>query len=214
MSAQVAQARQAQNDPDAQDAQAQLIEQNLRFQGQYYDEETGLHYNRFRYYDPNVGRFVSQDPIGLAGGNNYYTYAPNPIAWIDLFGLRCKGVFHSFHDYKLPDEKLFASDKVQFRLANKNLLEQLAKQPAMRKDLLRRHPEMGEWLKKPDMSGSPTGYTWHHDDQTGLLKLVDFGDHEGNHGIYHPDGKGGRAKWGGGEPGRRGKLDPKTGCPL
>ena len=61
--------------------------QNLRFQGQYYDEETGLHYNRFRYYDPDIGRFVSQDPIGLAGGINTYQYAPNPISWIDPFGL-------------------------------------------------------------------------------------------------------------------------------
>ena len=48
--------------------QAEPVEQNLRFQGQYYDQETGLHYNRFRYYDPDCGRFVSQDPIRLSGG--------------------------------------------------------------------------------------------------------------------------------------------------
>jgi RHS repeat-associated protein len=46
--------------------------QNLRFQGQYFDEETGLHYNRFRYDDPDVGRFTNQDPIGLDGGNNLF----------------------------------------------------------------------------------------------------------------------------------------------
>ena len=63
--------------------------QNLRFQGQYHDEETGLHYNRFRYYDPDVGRFASQDPIGLAGGMNTYQYAPNPVSWIDPLGLSC-----------------------------------------------------------------------------------------------------------------------------
>ncbi|WP_428738569.1 RHS repeat-associated core domain-containing protein [Sulfurimonas sp.] len=62
-------------------------QQPLRFQGQYYDHETGLHYNRFRYYDPDIGRFVSQDPIGLLGGNNLYQYAPNPISWIDPLGL-------------------------------------------------------------------------------------------------------------------------------
>lgn len=61
--------------------------QPLRFQGQYYDAETGLHYNRFRYYDPDVGRFVSQDPIGLAGGLNLYQYAPNPLSWVDPLGL-------------------------------------------------------------------------------------------------------------------------------
>jgi RHS repeat-associated protein len=63
------------------------IEQPFRFQGQQYDEETGLHYNRFRYYDPGVGRFVSQDPIGLLGGFNVFTYAPNPLRWIDAYGL-------------------------------------------------------------------------------------------------------------------------------
>ncbi|WP_102781224.1 RHS repeat-associated core domain-containing protein, partial [Providencia stuartii] len=50
--------------------------QNLRFQGQYFDRETGLHYNTFRYYDPDIGRFTQQDPIGLAGGLNLYQYAP------------------------------------------------------------------------------------------------------------------------------------------
>ncbi|PCE26092.1 sugar-binding protein [Paraburkholderia acidicola] len=59
----------------------------LRFQGQQFDEETGLHYNRFRYYDPQHGRFVSQDPIGLWGGANLYQYAPNPIGYIDPLGL-------------------------------------------------------------------------------------------------------------------------------
>ncbi|TPQ45995.1 RHS repeat-associated core domain-containing protein [Burkholderia ubonensis] len=53
------------------------------------DDETGLHYNRYRYYDPNSGRFVSKDPIGLAGGFNVYRYAPNPIAWVDPSGLTC-----------------------------------------------------------------------------------------------------------------------------
>jgi uncharacterized protein RhaS with RHS repeats len=49
--------------------------------------ETGLHYNRFRYYDPEVGRFIHQDPIGLLGGFNLYQYAPNPFDWIDPAGL-------------------------------------------------------------------------------------------------------------------------------
>ena len=78
------QALQAQNDPNPQELP---IEQNLRFQGQYFDEETGLHYNRFRYYDPDVGRFVSQDPIGLWGGSNLFAYAVNPTGWIDPLGL-------------------------------------------------------------------------------------------------------------------------------
>ncbi|MEE4780836.1 RHS repeat-associated core domain-containing protein [Pseudomonas alliivorans] len=63
------------------------VEQNLRFQGQYFDEETGLHYNTFRYYDPEVGRFVTQDPIGVLGGFNLYSYTLNPFSDIDPWGL-------------------------------------------------------------------------------------------------------------------------------
>ncbi|EUC19016.1 RHS repeat-associated core domain containing protein-containing protein [Burkholderia sp. BT03] len=60
----------------------------MRAQGQYHDEELGLHYNRMRYYDPHSGRFISKDPIGLAGGINVYQYAPNPVQWIDPLGLQ------------------------------------------------------------------------------------------------------------------------------
>ncbi len=60
--------------------------QNLRLQGQYLDRETGLHYNLFRYYDPDIGRFTQHDPIGLAGGINLYQYAPNPLGWVDPWG--------------------------------------------------------------------------------------------------------------------------------
>ncbi|MGL6534104.1 RHS repeat-associated core domain-containing protein [Aeromonas caviae] len=59
----------------------------LRFQGQYFDAETGLHYNRHRYYQPGTGRFITPDPIGLAGGLNNYQYAPNPTGWVDPLGL-------------------------------------------------------------------------------------------------------------------------------
>jgi RHS repeat-associated protein len=60
----------------------------IRFQGQYLDEETGLHYNRYRYYDPDSTRYITADPIGLLGGMNAYQYAPNPTGWIDPLGLR------------------------------------------------------------------------------------------------------------------------------
>jgi RHS repeat-associated protein len=60
--------------------------QNLRMQGQYCDRETGLHYNTFRYYDSDIGRFTTEDPIGLLGGVNLYQYAPNPLSWIDPWG--------------------------------------------------------------------------------------------------------------------------------
>ena len=68
-------------------ASGELETQPIRFQGQYFDTETGLHYNRFRYYDPDVGRFVSQDPIKLRGNYNLYQYALNSLSFIDPLGL-------------------------------------------------------------------------------------------------------------------------------
>ncbi|MBV4506465.1 RHS domain-containing protein [Pseudomonas sp. BW13M1] len=68
-----------------------LEEQNLRYQGQYLDRETGLHYNLFRFYDPDVGRFTQPDPIGMAGGFNLYQYAPTPFTWFDPWGLLKEG---------------------------------------------------------------------------------------------------------------------------
>ncbi|VVN47526.1 hypothetical protein PS662_06018 [Pseudomonas fluorescens] len=63
------------------------LEQPLRFQGQYFDPESGLHYNRHRYYDPDVGRYLTPDPVKLAGGLNQYRYALNPTGWVDPLGL-------------------------------------------------------------------------------------------------------------------------------
>jgi len=68
-------------------------QQNLRFAGQYLDRETGLHYNTFRYFLPESGRFSQPDPVGLAGGLNLYQYGPNPISWIDPLGLSCKSSY-------------------------------------------------------------------------------------------------------------------------
>ena len=60
-------------------------------QGQYFDEESGLHYNRHRYYDPGTARFTNQDPVGLLGGDNVYQYGTNnPVHWIDPLGLTAK----------------------------------------------------------------------------------------------------------------------------
>jgi RHS repeat-associated protein len=60
---------------------------SLRFQGQLEDAETGLFYNRFRYYDPDAGRYISPDPACLEGGIQSYAYGVNPLRWIDPLGL-------------------------------------------------------------------------------------------------------------------------------
>ncbi|CAG6397855.1 putative T7SS-secreted protein [Actinacidiphila cocklensis] len=59
----------------------------LRFPGQYADEETGLHYNHHRYYDPTTARYLTPDPLGLRPADNDYAYVPNPTHWIDPLGL-------------------------------------------------------------------------------------------------------------------------------
>lgn len=60
----------------------------FRFQGQYEDEETGLYYNRFRFYDSSIGNYISQDPIGLTGNNpTLYAYVKNINNWTDVLGL-------------------------------------------------------------------------------------------------------------------------------
>ncbi|WP_395611387.1 RHS repeat-associated core domain-containing protein [Pseudomonas sp. B22129] len=63
------------------------IDNPLRFQGQYSDPESGLHYNRHRYYNPDLGRYLTPDPVKLAGGINAYRYVPNPTGWVDPLGL-------------------------------------------------------------------------------------------------------------------------------
>lgn len=75
-------------------------------QGQYYDSEIDLSYNRYRYFDSKTGAFVSKDPLGLAAGDNVYAYAPNVWGWMDPLGL-CEdsagtATVH-WHDNRGPD---------------------------------------------------------------------------------------------------------------
>jgi RHS repeat-associated protein len=64
------------------------VEMQLRFPGHYHDPETGLHYNRFRYYSPELGRYLQSDPLGLGGGINLYAYVDDPLTEVDIDGLK------------------------------------------------------------------------------------------------------------------------------
>jgi len=69
------------------------------YPGQYYDPETGLHYNYFRYYNPQTGRYITPDPIGLEGGVNLFAYTSNnPVIFVDLFGLCPAGTHEATPD--------------------------------------------------------------------------------------------------------------------
>jgi len=76
---------------------------NLRFPGQYFDVESGLHYNYFRDYDPTTGRYIQGDPIGLLGGLNVFVYAEgNPIRYSDVFGLDTEFCQRPFYPWPVP----------------------------------------------------------------------------------------------------------------
>jgi len=76
---------------EVESLQVAAIECPIRFQGQWYDEESELHYNWNRYYDFETGRYLSPDPTGLAGGTKPFGYVENPLAWVDPSGLTGSG---------------------------------------------------------------------------------------------------------------------------
>ena len=78
------------------------------FQGQYYDYETGLAYNRFRYYSPELGRYISEDPIRLAGDVALFGYVEDVNSWLDILGLRAGNI--SFLPQVLHPETVSASN--------------------------------------------------------------------------------------------------------
>ena len=80
------------------------------YQGQYYDFETKLAYNRFRYYSPETGAYISQDPIGLAGGMNCYSYVHDVNTWLDILGLAKEFDFGTYG--KLTDLKTNKHDNL------------------------------------------------------------------------------------------------------
>ncbi|WP_367420200.1 RHS repeat domain-containing protein [Snodgrassella alvi] len=107
-----------------QEIEHSQIQQNLRYLGQYLDRETGLHYNTFRYYDPDIGRFTQPDPIGLLGGFNLYQYAPNGLTWIDPCGwihLNTNGATGNFGVYEIRiDGELYKYGKADLNRITKS----------------------------------------------------------------------------------------------
>lgn len=85
------------------DGNSEAFTLNLRFPGQYYDSESGLHYNYFRTYDPGIGRYIESDPIGLLGGLNAFEYAKSdPVHFFDSRGLDAELCRRTFYPYPIP----------------------------------------------------------------------------------------------------------------
>ena len=80
---------------------------HIRFPGQYFDEETGLHYNYYRHYNPDTGRYIESDPIGLLGGLNTFAYVDSdPVLYLDLDGLTKQDFNDAFDFAKSKGEEV------------------------------------------------------------------------------------------------------------
>ena len=192
----------------------------FRYQGQYEDVETGLYYNRFRYYDPEGGQYISQDPIGLLGNNaTAYAYVVDPTKFVDPSGLyngdgtdgkpvRALNDYVSSHNHRLDPSEYTNTDKYHFSKANEAVHNRIQADPQYGQALESKYPGITKHVS-PTRNGtfrgtSPKGMTWHHATaaqsgaQNGWLHLVDHKDHATFHKIYHPDDIGGRNEWGGG----------------
>lgn len=188
---------------------------NYLYQGQSLDHETGLAYNRFRYYAPEEGMYISQDPIGLASGClAFYAYVKDPNRSIDTFGLyngegtRELGVYDTYHSHRLNTGEYTNTDAYHFAKGNESLHNKFQSDPKFAAAMEAKYPGITKHVA-PTKAGTfrgtaPKGTTWHHatssqvGGEKGWLQLVDMTDHSKFHKIYHPDDIGGRNEWGGG----------------
>ena len=99
----------------------------FKYQGQYYDNEIELCYNRFRYYHPETGRYISEDPIKLLGGFNVFAYVGDTNAWLDLLGLEGSTYANA---RKMTDKEIsrfFGDEKWYDTSAKRDYLKKLRK---------------------------------------------------------------------------------------
>jgi len=143
-----------------------------RDMGQFYDAESGLHYNRHRYYDPETAQYLSPDPIGLQGGLTPQAYVHNPTGWVDPFGLA-----------PLSGVDFSGSDSLYQGGANTVKIQM---QGSRYRDFKAANAQAGYKSTSGNFTGKshPDGYTWHHVDDydpvtnTSTMQLVETSAHE------------------------------------
>jgi len=140
----------------------------FRYQGQYEDSETGLYYNRFRYYSPEEESYISQDPIGLEEGMALYNYVHDTNDWIDVFGLhKNEHLANSNHPVtNVPfDSKGYPDFKEHLHPATGRNDVQITPTGTRPGDAKAANEKVG-------FKETPDGYAWHHHQDHGRMQLV------------------------------------------
>ena len=145
-----------------------LNECPFRYQGQYADEETELYYNRFRYYSPQKGGYISKDPIGLNGGEKLYNYVYDPNSWIDEYGLVRNGHLAG-NKHPITGVPFDSNGFPDFS----NYLYSKGKNDVMITPTGNRDLDFKAANAKAGYTETPKGYTWHHHQDKGRMQLVE-----------------------------------------
>ncbi|WP_459681290.1 RHS repeat-associated core domain-containing protein, partial [Pseudomonas fluorescens] len=161
------------------------IDNPLRFQGQYFDPESGLHYNRHRYYNPDSGRYLTPDPVKLAGGINAYQYVPNPTGWVDPLGFACVAGSCPRNQEQQPHQTSESTQSSTYEQALNKALKWLLKNDfrAEKPTQGKFGPRKGEPIGMQTADGK-TGYRVEHDERNGAHINVWSGKQKGPHYLF------------------------------
>ena len=173
------------------------------YQGQYYDEEIGLAYNRFRYYSPESGTYISQDPIRLARGLAFYGYVFDCNGGVDIFGLHIAVATYTNSNGITGEVGSFPSIK-NISHSEPQILEQMGEQKGGHLHIFSKGPNGDDtftfFRKKGSSSSYPAGslspcsqcdaLLYNHSKENDMLITYHWKDKLGNEHIrvYHPDG--------------------------
>jgi RHS repeat-associated protein len=147
---------------------APMCPTRLRFAGHFHDEDLDLFYNRFRDYDPCLGRYLQPDPLGHAGGTNLFAYSSNPLAFVDL-----RGLTHRTRQTPDSDDDGQNGKKKKSKEAERPEMLKKAEAEAKRRGLVRNESDAGPPFPKGTRKveyGTPPNATYHVDSKGRILR--------------------------------------------